>query len=113
VSTITGKVTIMSDQRRATTEWVKACDLCGGSLDTYSHRDWSALNVGHPRSEPGPADKQLFRFFRKGWMVRGSGAPEGDYRNWSWDFHGECLVAALLPLVTKEAKPSNEDNFSK
>jgi hypothetical protein len=93
----------MSNQRRATTQFVRVCDLCGKAVDTYGHRDWSAMNVGHPKAPTNVPEKSLFRFFRKG-AGRESGAPEGDYRSWEWDFHGECLVAALIPLVTDEAR---------
>ena len=74
-------------------------------MDTYGHRDWSVMNVGHPKSERAPMDRQWFKFLRKPNGDRQSGAPEKDYRSWTWDFHGECLVAALMPLVIQEAKP--------
>jgi hypothetical protein len=84
---------------------VTVCDLCGKNIGTYGHRDWSALNVGYHRSgQEHPLHKRAFRFFRKRHGERGSGAPKGDYRSWEWDFHGECLVAALEPLIKGENK---------
>ncbi|PRB14480.1 hypothetical protein [Microbacterium sp. MYb62] len=97
----------MSEQMRPTTQSVQVCDLCGKPVDTYGHRDWSALNIGHaPLSASGPREpkKKAFVFWRKRGGDRASGAPQGDYREWRWDFHGECLVKALMPLVTDEAR---------
>ncbi|MBS0024121.1 hypothetical protein [Microbacterium paraoxydans] len=96
----------MSEQMRPSTARVQVCDLCGEPVDTYGHRDWSALNIGHAPIGSGQKDavKKAFVFWRKRHGDRASGAPERDYREWRWDFHGECLVKALMPLVTDEAR---------
>lgn len=94
----------MSNQERPTTEGVDVCDLCGKPVDTYGHRDWSAMNIGHRKVEAQQPERSWFKFLRKGSGDRESGAPKGDYRSWTWDFHGECLVDALMPLVTDEAR---------
>lgn len=96
----------MSSQPRPTTERVEVCDLCGEPVDTYGHRDWSAMNIGHRKVEAQPPERSWFKFLRLRSGERASGAPEGDYRSWTWDFHGECLVKALMPLVTEEARRS-------
>lgn len=96
----------MSTQPVAKTEYVPVCDLCGKPVDTYGHRDWSTLNIGHGGiTNPSPdPKKRAIKFFRKRHGDRASAAPKGDYRSWEWDFHGECLVDALMPLVTDEAR---------
>lgn len=97
----------MSEQTRPTTTSVQVCDLCGEPVDTYGHRDWSALNIGHAPLSTGAQkqpEKKALVFWRKRSGDRASGAPKGDYREWRWDFHGECLVKALMPLVTDEAR---------
>jgi len=95
----------MSNKMVTVREPQRVCDLCGNPVDVYGHRDWSALNVGHPRSgETLPLNKRAFRFFRKPYLNKTSGAPENDYRSWEWDFHGECLVDALTPLIKGENK---------
>lgn len=72
------------------------CDLCGKQIDTYSHRDHAALNWGTtPLARMAEPKPKRFLFFRRGHGVRQSGAPEGDFRSWQWDFHGECLVALV------------------
>mgnify|MGYP001028431533 CR=1 FL=1 len=98
----------MSSQPRQVTEHVDVCDLCGKPVDTYGHRDWSALNFGHGGAKPTTPEKTVFKFFRWARGRRESGAPEGDYRDWKWDFHGECLVKALMPLVADEARRVTE-----
>ena len=75
------------------------CDLCDKPIDTYSNRDRACLNWGTtPLADNARPKPRHFLFFRRGAGGR-SGAPAGDYRSWEWDFHGECLVAALEPLV--------------
>lgn len=72
------------------------CDLCGKQIDTYSHSDHAVLNWGASSStvtvDPKP---KRFLFYRRRHGARQSGAPEGDFRSWRWDFHGECLVALV------------------
>ena len=84
--------------------FVDVCDLCGKPIDTYSGIDRCALNWGTTplakTTKPGH-----FLFLRRRHGERTSGAPKGDYRSWQWDFHGECLVAALEPLVVTDPKP--------
>lgn len=94
----------MSQQKRPSTKYYDVCDLCGKPVDTYGHVDWSVMNIGHRKAEPQPAERSWFKFLRKGYGDRESGAPTGDRRSWTWDFHGECLVRALMPLVTDEAR---------
>src|SRR5699024_3659267 len=89
-----------SEQFRPAKKLVRVCDLCGERVDTYSHRDWTVLNAGYyGAGDSKPVAKSLFTFFRKRHTEHGSGAPYGDNRKWQWDFHGECLVNALTPLV--------------
>lgn len=97
----------MSEQTRPSTTRIQVCDLCGEPVDTYGHRDWSALNIGHaPIGATGEKrpEKRALVFWRERHGDRASGARERDYREWRWDFHGECLVKALMPLVTDEAR---------
>lgn len=94
----------MSEQKRPTTEWVEVCDLCGEPVDTYGNRDRYSMYVGQGGTKPTPGKKQWFHFYRWRHGDRASGAPDGDYRTWSWDFHGECLADALMPIVTVEAR---------
>lgn len=94
----------MSSQPRPTVERVEVCDLCGEPVDNYGHRDKYGMYVGQPSAPAKEPKRMLYRFFRYRNGDRASGAPQGDYRTWSWDFHGECLVKALMPLVTDEAR---------
>lgn len=74
------------------------CDLCGKPIDTYSHTDRAALNWGTtPLASMASRRPKHFLFFRRRHGARESGAPQGDYREWQWDFHGECLVALVEP----------------
>lgn len=79
------------------------CDLCEEPIDTYSNTDRAALNWGTtPMAALASSRPRHFLFFRRS-SGRGSAAPKGDYRNFTWDFHGECLVTALEPLITTRA----------
>ena len=94
----------MSSQPRPTVERIDVCDLCGEPVDTYGHRDWYGMYIGQPSAQVQEPEKTRFHFFRYRGGDRASGAPDNDRRTWSWDFHGECLVKALMPLVTDEAR---------
>ena len=94
----------MSSQPIQKTEYVPVCDLCGKPVDTYSGKDRAALNWGTTPMQTTQRPKHLL-FFRHGKGERTSGAPAGDYRSWQWDFHGECLVETLIPLVIPAAQP--------
>ena len=100
----------MSKQLREVSEYLRVCDLCGKAVDVRNHRDWSTMNVGHPTSPPTSPMRHMFAFLRMGVTEKHSGAPENDHRSWRWDFHGECLVEALTPLVRDEAAPPAKKN---
>lgn len=95
----------MSSKPVQKTEYTPVCDLCGKPVDTYSDKDRAALNWGTTPQQQTPRPKH-FIFFRRAHGNRVSGAPKGDYREFQWDFHGECLVNTLMPLVIAEARPS-------
>lgn len=83
------------------------CDICGKEIDTYTNRDRCALNWGTtPIASMADPKPRHFLFFRKGHGNRTSGAPKGDYENWRWDFHGECLVDLMRQHIS--TRPPND-----
>lgn len=92
-------------------ELTTVCDLCGKPVDVDNFRDRCALNwATTPLASLANTRPKHFLFFRKRHGDRRSGAPAGDYREWQWDFHGECLVDTLGPLI--EAGAANQPNRS-
>lgn len=91
----------MSHEMIPTPTLTLVCDLCGKPIDDYANKDRTTLNWGQGSSVVSPKPRR-FTFFRSGHGDRTSGAPKGDYRSWQWDFHGECLVGVLEPLINRE-----------
>jgi hypothetical protein len=96
----------MSTRHLPTPTPTVVCDLCNKPVDEYSGRDRAVLNWG-TGTMPGHTPPKAFRFFRHRHGERTSGAPAGDYREWTWDFHGECLVDALDPLINRRSAGAN------
>lgn len=87
----------MSNQERETVERVTVCDLCG---ERIGGRDQLSLHATDPKA--AVPNRTAYRLLRTRTSV-----PYGANRQWRWDFHGECLVKALMPLVTDESRPES------
>ena len=74
----------MSEQKRPATRVVQVRDLCGEPVDTYGHRDWSALNIGHAPIGAGQKElgKKVFVFWRKRHGDRASGVGTSTASAW-------------------------------
>lgn len=89
----------MSSQPRQETNYVQVCDLCGEKVDVRNHKDWATMNVGSLADRPDARKHRFILLRRLPFGDRYSGAEKGDYTKFEWDFHVECLVKALRPLV--------------
>lgn len=84
------------------------CDLCGKPMDTYGNKDRYALGWGMGRnaaSESGSARRAWFTFFRDGGWNKQARKSEPTI---SWDFHGDCLIDTLTPLLRSAEQGADE-----
>jgi hypothetical protein len=93
----------MSYKTIPTTATVIVCDLCGEPIDTYANKDRAALNWGTtPMANLAPPEPKHFLFFRRRPRVP-STPEEMSRKQFQWDFHGECLVDTLEPIITERS----------
>lgn len=91
----------MSYKTVPTTQSVIVCELCEEPIDTYANTDRAALNWGTtPMASLAPPEPKHFLFFRR--RPRLAATQEERTRpQFQWDFHGECLVNTLEPIINE------------
>lgn len=88
-----------------TTTSAIVCDLCGKPVDTYAGNDrynlqWGLSYTRRDRAKPG-----WMHFAWSWWARHRTRAHEinddlkRDDVSVAWDFHGQCLVRTLRPIV--------------
>lgn len=87
----------MSTEMRPKPAATVVCDLCGEPMDTYGNKDRYRLHWGSGSAPTNASPRKAwFSFFREsGWNEEKRRAEPSI----SWDFHGDCLIDTLTPLL--------------
>lgn len=94
----------MSYKNVPTTASVIVCELCDKPIDTYANTDRAALNWGWtPVASLAPPEPKHFLFFRRRPRISVT-QEEHTRREFQWDFHGECLVSTLEPIIKERSE---------
>lgn len=82
------------------------CDLCDQPIDEYAAHERASLRWGYGPAVPNPKPKHFkFSFVRR---------AERSYNNktHNWDFHSECLISTLEPIILAKREEADPDGES-